>query len=398
MKKIAQSILILLCTIQFALSQNINWGTSLSCPASARYSTAYFSLNGKGYVCCGYDGNPSNEVWEFNPITQSWTQKGNFPGAARWSATCFTIGNKGYLTHGASPSAEIDLWEYEPTTDTWTQKADFPSYGRQDAIGFSIMNKGYVACGKAAGYVNELWEYNPATNTWAQKADFLGNGRSGISAFVIGNEGYVGLGYSNGVCYNDFYKYSPSSDSWTQISNYPGSARTSGAHFTLGNDGYVGAGYDVTNYFNNFYKFNAQTNTWSTAPSILEHNMFTYPSIFVIGDTAYLGNGRNTQLQYMTEFIKLVSSNPTSLSKTTSTSFRMYPNPSSTIVNVEIDAPENVSKIILRDVVGKSVLETNLKFNTKNQLNISKLESGTYFCQIIFNNNTTHTQKLMVIH
>ena len=398
MKKITHTFLIFLCIIQFASAQNLNWSNSPSCPASARYSTSYFSLNGKGYVCCGYNGSPSNEVWEFNPVTQTWLQKNNFPGLARWSATCFTIGNKGYLTHGASPTAEIDLWEYEPTTDSWTQKADFPSYGRQDAIGFTIMNKGYVACGKAGGYINDLWEYNPVTNTWLQKADFLGVGRSGISAFVIGNEAYVGLGYSSGVCHNDFYKYSPTTDSWSQISNYPGSARTSGAHFTLGNEGYVGAGYDGTNYFNNFYKFNAQNNVWSVAPSILEHNMFTYPSIFVLADTAYLGNGRNTQLQYMSAFIKLVSPITTSLPETKSLTFSVFPNPTSSFININIEAFENVSKIMVFDVLGNTVIETSHNIKANNQLNTSKLSNGTYFCSVVFNNSTTHTQKLMVIH
>jgi len=398
MKKISQIFLSLFFTIACASAQNLNWANSPSCPASARYSTAYFSLNGKGYVCCGYHGSPSNQVWQFNPITQTWLQKNNFPGAARWSATCFTIGNKGYLTHGASPSAEVDLWEYEPTSDTWTQKANFPGFGRQDAIGFTIMNKGYVACGKAGGYINDLWEYNPATDTWLQKADFIGIGRSGISAFVIGNEAYVGLGYSNGLCYNDFYKYSPTTNSWSQISNYPGSARTSGAHFTLGNEGYVGAGYDGASYYNNFFKFNAQTNTWSVAPPILEHNMFTYPSIFVIGDTAYLGNGRNTQLQYMTEFIKLVSPYTNIVDETPKSAVNMYPNPTSTFINIDFDDPEDISKITLSDVLGNDISEISTDIKTSNRLNIDKLSNGTYFCIVLFKSNKTHSKKLVLIH
>jgi hypothetical protein len=166
----------------------------------------------------------------------------------------------------------------------------------------------------------------------------------------------------------------------------------------LGNEGYVGAGYDGTSYYNNFFKFNAQTNTWSVAPSILEHNMFTYPSIFVIGDTAYLGNGRNTQLQYMTEFIKLVSPFTNSIDETPKSTVNIYPNPTSTFINIDFDDPEDISKITLSDVLGNVISEISADIKTSNSLNIDKLSNGTYFCIVLFKSNKTHSKKLVLIH
>ena len=40
-----------------------------------------------------------------------------------------------------------DFWEYDPSTNTWTQKADFGGTARNWAVGFSIGNKGYIGTG-----------------------------------------------------------------------------------------------------------------------------------------------------------------------------------------------------------------------------------------------------------
>jgi hypothetical protein len=40
-----------------------------------------------------------------------------------------------------------DFWEYDPATNTWTQKADFGGTARYSAVGFSIADKGYLGTG-----------------------------------------------------------------------------------------------------------------------------------------------------------------------------------------------------------------------------------------------------------
>lgn len=58
----------------------------------------------------------------------AWAQKTNFGGTARWGAVGFSIGNKGYIGTGGEGSVpKNDFWEYDPTTDTWTQKASVSS-------------------------------------------------------------------------------------------------------------------------------------------------------------------------------------------------------------------------------------------------------------------------------
>src|SRR5438045_7987523 len=88
-----------------------------------------------------------------------------------------------------------DFWEYDPATDTWTQKADFGGVARNRATGFSINGKGYIGTGWDGSFRKDFWEYDPATNTWTLKADFGGTARYSAPGFSIGNKGYVGTGW-----------------------------------------------------------------------------------------------------------------------------------------------------------------------------------------------------------
>ena len=65
-----------------------------------------------------------------------------------------------------------DFWEFDPATNTWTQKADFGGTARLGSLGFSIGSKGYIGTGWDGVYLKDFWEYDPTANAWTQKADF----------------------------------------------------------------------------------------------------------------------------------------------------------------------------------------------------------------------------------
>src|SRR5437870_3933251 len=73
----------------------------------------------------------------------TWVQKASLQ-SGRNSGVGFSIGTKGYIGLGNN---YIDFWEYDPNTNTWTQKANFAGNARSGAVGFSIGNKGYVGTG-----------------------------------------------------------------------------------------------------------------------------------------------------------------------------------------------------------------------------------------------------------
>ena len=77
-------------------------------------------------------------------MTNVWTRKADYPGNSAGGEVGFSIGTKGYVGAGIAN----EFWEYDPATDTWTQKSSMPgTYGIAGAVGFSIGTKGYIGTG-----------------------------------------------------------------------------------------------------------------------------------------------------------------------------------------------------------------------------------------------------------
>src|SRR6185295_4565052 len=112
-----------------------------------------------------------------------------------------------------------DWWEYDPATDTWTQKADYAGGKRIQAVGFTVGNKGYVGTGRDQNFNehNDFFEYDPLTNAWTPIANLPAQGRQGGVAFTITKYGYVGTGGS----LSDFYQYDPDTNTWTAKATFP---------------------------------------------------------------------------------------------------------------------------------------------------------------------------------
>ena len=95
-----------------------------------------FSINGKGYVGCGYSSSGGlSDFWEYDPATDIWTQKSDYPITGTWAGCAFAIGNKGYFTLGTSGGGFVydqSLYEYDPNNNAWTMKSPCPGGGRQD--------------------------------------------------------------------------------------------------------------------------------------------------------------------------------------------------------------------------------------------------------------------------
>ena len=69
---------------------------------------------------------------------------------------------------GTGCSLRKDFWEYDSVSNQWTQKADFGGYGRQLAIGFTLDGDGYIGCGLyRIGYTwyvaKDFWKYSRAS-------------------------------------------------------------------------------------------------------------------------------------------------------------------------------------------------------------------------------------------
>jgi N-acetylneuraminic acid mutarotase len=195
------------------------WSQKANFPGTARRDATSFVMNGKGYICFGYNGSSFlSDIWEYNYNSDTWTQKANFPGPARAAAVSFVIGKKAYVGTGAGNSAYLtDFWCYDQDLDTWTQKASLPGVGRRFASGFALQNYGYIGTGwDGSNDLKDFWEYNATLNSWSQIPDLTGDARSACSGFALGNRGFAGLGIDDGpdIYYSDLWEYTPS---WSAI-------------------------------------------------------------------------------------------------------------------------------------------------------------------------------------
>ncbi|HUS00229.1 MAG TPA: kelch repeat-containing protein, partial [Chitinophagaceae bacterium] len=195
------------------------WTQKADVPGGPRREAVGFSIGPKGYIGTGSGDGLKNDFWEYDPSFDLWIQKANVPGGVRADAVGFGISDKGYIGIGGNgnqggfqppaPVLKNDFWEYDPFSNTWTQKANFIGF-REYAVGFSMASKGYVGTGYIGDSwgnpipTNDFWEYNPLNDSWSQKTSISTYGRYMAVGFSVGDRGYIGTGRS---FFNDFWEF-----------------------------------------------------------------------------------------------------------------------------------------------------------------------------------------------
>jgi N-acetylneuraminic acid mutarotase len=195
---------------------------------STMAGAVYYPPTNKIYVFGGGDG--FEVIYNFNQIydiaSNTWTTGTSLPGVRAFMAYGYNPGNgKIYLVGGYNTafedSGQPDTWEYDPVTDTYTNKADFPELAGGYASGI-INGHLYVAGGRDANNfsLNTVWDYNIAADTWTQKNNMPGarnNVRGSAvaldSLFVFGGGGPFGSGS------NATNVYLPATDEWRTATN-----------------------------------------------------------------------------------------------------------------------------------------------------------------------------------
>jgi len=243
-----------------------SWTQKANVPGSGRRDAIAFAIGNRGYVGTGLNGilawagTKRKDFYEYNPITNTWTTKdeweGNFGGGV-YFASAFSVNDKGYLVCGKfGPSYySNELWQYDPVTNDWSKKANVPGGTRYGVTAFAMNGKGYVGCGADENYyVNSFYEYNPNTDVWTERAPFPGSPRFNAIGLAINGRGFIGLGTDGGY-QKDFYEYDPVSDHWMQKASIPGAERRSCVAFTIDGYGYVGTGKGVDGVKRSMYKY-----------------------------------------------------------------------------------------------------------------------------------------------
>jgi N-acetylneuraminic acid mutarotase len=234
-------------------------------PNTRALNAASVSINGKAYVTNQNVNVPNqNTLWEYNPLTYTWTQKASSPVDLGWGLSAFVINDIAYF---GSIGPNAYFFSYDPSTDTWAQKTGIAStFQKVSSYAFAIGGRGYLGGGCDffnQCYVN-FYEYDPVTDTWAQKSNF-GLARGKAVTGVVAGKGYVIGGQdNNSTLTKECWEYDPAVDLWMPKSDLPGDRRRDHAGFTIGNRIFVGTGFNGTNVrLSDFYEYQPITDAWT---------------------------------------------------------------------------------------------------------------------------------------
>ncbi len=224
---------------------------------------------GKLYVIGGGIGPGPNErinqVWEFDPATDTWTRKADVPapGAGSTFGSAAEVGGTIYVFGGVvGPPGDIlihnRLWKYNVATNTWTRGRDLPVDNFGSAVA-AVGTKIYLAYG--SGFVTQTWEYDTVADTFTRKADAPSiPAPFRVHADATGNEMHAFAGGFTGTAH---VIYNAATNTWTIGPPMPFGV-TDPAVVALGGKYYVIGGRPVART----QVFDPGTNTWSQGPPV----------------------------------------------------------------------------------------------------------------------------------
>ncbi len=241
-----------------------SWIKKADFPGTARSQAVAFVIGGKGYVGTGLDdvSNRLKDFYEYNPANNQWTKIADFADGttfgARYGCVAFSVNNRGFVGAGYNGNAQSDLWEYLPGTNTWAQRASL-SAKRVNAAAFVIDNAAYVIGGTNNNTsVRNVEKYVPAADAagaWEQKAQLTQRDKNGNSiaqpisrdfagTFTIDGLGYITTGSVGGATFGDTWQYNPTTDVWVEYYSLSkeASQRDGSVTFAIGNFGYITTG------------------------------------------------------------------------------------------------------------------------------------------------------------
>jgi N-acetylneuraminic acid mutarotase len=356
-----------------------------------------FSINGLVYLVMGSDSgaiNTYNDVWEYTPTTDSWSQKGVFPYQGSYGTSTFVINNEAYTVggwwrQGTTANHLIACnYKFTPATNSFTPITAFPDADRYTGVAFTINGKGYFGTGFSP-VVNDLWEFDTTAGTWTQMASLPGTARQGAFGFSIGNYGYIGSGNSpSGTCYTDLWRYDPVANSWLQRTSFPGAPRSACAVFVLGNEAFIIGGTNFVNSaFNQVFKYNAPADSWLFIGAFPGGPRYASMAASANGK-GYFGQGRfsNQALnEYYTmndwwEFEIVTGVGIDENTNDNENFLSIYPNPASSEITLNAGVKMLPSLINIYDMKGQLVQTLN-PVSEKITVDVSRYAPGNYIVQ-----------------
>ena len=277
-------------------------------PAGGRASASSCSLNGKGYVFGGRDkdGKYLNDLWQYDPETDTWELIPTFPGKARVHALLTNDGEALYVGLGFSGEKVYedscylqDFWRYTPANGQWEALSSCPNHNTIDGVPYVIDDRIYVLYSTGWSHTNDVIYYDKQTNEWRKIP--VGNrieARFGAAGAQCQNRCFfgTGLGKLNSA---DWYEVDLATDTWSSRAGIPGKGRELCAY--CGTKSYIylfGGRYFAGEYtggevFGDYWRYDVTHNRWECCGSMpcgRGENMIA----FSINGKVYFGLGENS--------------------------------------------------------------------------------------------------------
>ncbi len=347
--------------------------------------------------------NPVGSCEIYNPTTGIWSSVApmNYP---RWGHHSVTLQNGKILVAGGDygsynqNSAEI----YDYATDTWTLTSDM-IYEHDSWSSLVLLNDGKVLCtGGWGAYPDEKVAeiYDPQTDTWTAVGN-MNYGRNGHSSVVL-NNGKV-LIYGGATASTNVELFDPNTNTFTSTGSLnqsrslsPGVKLTDGKIFTYGLGTFLGG----TSGTMCMEIYNPNSASWF-APTTFIFGSQNYKlvvingnEIMTIGGLATSGNGADNRCFKVSGLTADVNEIKNEINY-----FNVFPNPSSEILNIEFNNQLNNVDFTIEifTLDGRKILtKSNLKNISSSKVNVSELESGMYFVNIVSNNKILETKKIII--
>ena len=286
-------------------------------PTGGRSTAVAFVINQRAYVALGRDfvNRPFNDCWEYNPETDSWSQKANFPGVGRVNAIAEVINGKAYVGLGFDPTKDAYkdssilnyFWCYNPIDDSWQKKADFPknSDGTPPSVNscfsFSIDSCIYVGANfNGFKFDTEFWKYDTRNDSWQQIGNLPSRSTGAVSC-TDGKRYFSGTGYQT-VNDNCWWEYFPASDTWLKRKEMPDNGRLNAVSLSVENRFFVATGIHFGGTLtgghlkSDIMEYNALKDVWYKRGELAGARENAV--CFVIGNKAYIGFGENETSVY----------------------------------------------------------------------------------------------------
>jgi N-acetylneuraminic acid mutarotase len=336
----------------------------------------------RGYMGLGHVNGTGVDIsykdwWEYDPASDSWTQKANFPISNHGSVS-FVVDNMPCVGGGSSLAGEF--YKFNPQLNSWSPIASCPFFNPTDTQGFSVNNKGYIYL------MNQLAEYDPLSNQWELMPVAPISFGTWSCSFSVGASGFIKSG-------NKLYEFKPSQQLWLQRADFPGVSTGGSSAFSINDMGYITCGYvgGLSVVTDQVWAFNPGINQWISVEEF-KGTSRRFPVAFAVDNKGYFGTGTNGA-----NFNDFWQYNPSinSLEESLSLKVKIYPIPAAEYFTLEKLPSTPIDRVNLLTNLGQNIRQIEL-VNGKEQIPVFDLPTGIYHLMFYKDNHFVGSEKFSI--